>query len=163
VTRHAGLAVLAVSPHLDDAVMGAGATLAAMADAGHQVTVCTVFAGQPRPPFSPVACAFHADCGLGPDAVDRRRAEDRRALEILGADAAHLAHLDAIYRRAGDGWLCDAPRAMYSQDQPPEKALLATITADLGRLIAQKRPAAVWTCAAIGGHVDHVLTRRAGG
>jgi GlcNAc-PI de-N-acetylase len=54
--------ILAVSPHLDDAVMAAGATLGAMADAGHAVTVCTVFAGSQslrslglRPPFMPTA------------------------------------------------------------------------------------------------------------
>ena len=37
--------VVAVSPHLDDAVFSAGGTLARLAAAGHEVTVVTVFTG----------------------------------------------------------------------------------------------------------------------
>ena len=47
--------VLLISPHLDDAAMSAGATIAALTAAGSQVVVCTVFAGKPQPPFSGVA------------------------------------------------------------------------------------------------------------
>ncbi|MDA8391968.1 MAG: PIG-L family deacetylase [Actinomycetota bacterium] len=95
--------VLAVSPHLDDAVLSAGATLAALVAAGRPVTVLTVFAGDPGPALSPVAERHHARCGLGVDAVERRRAEDRAALTRLGADPRHGALADAVYRRRADG------------------------------------------------------------
>lgn len=151
--------ILAISPHLDDAVMAVGATLAALAEAGREVIVCTVFAGQPQPPFSPVAMAFHADCGLGLDAVDQRRDEDLRALDIIGAEVVHLPHLDAIYRPRVTGWLCEAPRAMFDRGLPTEPDLRSSIAADLIRLIRGLQPAELWTCAAIGDHVDHRLTR----
>src|SRR5690606_2782861 len=88
--------ILAVSPHLDDACMAVGATLAALVEAGQPVVVWTVFAGQPLPPFSSVATAFHTDCALGDDAVSVRRAEDLQALAAIGGKAVHLDFLDAI-------------------------------------------------------------------
>jgi len=160
-TLHPSGPILAVSPHLDDAVMAVGATIAALADAGREVIVCTVFAGQPAPPFSPVAEAFHADCTLGDDAVVRRRKEDRTAVEAVGATTVHLPFLDAIYRRSGESWLCTTARSMFDHDLQDEPELQSAIAVEIGRLIRGIRPAAVWTCAAIGGHVDHRITRTA--
>jgi LmbE family N-acetylglucosaminyl deacetylase len=153
--------VLAISPHLDDAVMAVGATLTALAEAGREVIVCTVFAGPPQPPFSPVAEAFHADCGLGADAVARRQAEDLLATQTVRAKAAHLPFLDAIYRRYGETWLCTGARSMFDPELSDEPDLRADIAAAIGHVVREIRPAAVWTCAAIGGHVDHRLTRTA--
>lgn len=150
--------ILAISPHLDDAVMAAGATMAALADAGQRVVVCTVFAGQPLPPLSPVATAFHADCGLGDDAVDRRMDEDLRALKIVGAEAVHLTYLDAIYRRRGNEWLCTNACAMFDPSLPIDPVLRASISAEIVHLIQVIRPTAVWTCDVTGGHVDHRMT-----
>jgi LmbE family N-acetylglucosaminyl deacetylase len=160
-TVHTSSPILAVSPHLDDAVMAVGATIVALADAGREVVVCTVFAGQAAPPFSPVAEAFHADCGLGHDAVARRREEDETAVDAVGATAVHLQFLDAIYRRGKDGWLCSSARSMFDQELQDEPELQSAITMEIGHLIRELTPAAVWTCAAIGGHVDHRITRRA--
>lgn len=154
-------AVLLVSPHLDDAVLSVGATISAMTAAGTHVVVCTVFAGRPQPPFSPAADDFHADCGLGWDAIDQRRQEDLAALAVLGAEAVHLDFLDAIYRRAGEEWLCQRPRAMFDSDLPPEQALMDDIARDVHCFYSRLEPSQVWTCAAVGGHVDHRLTRDA--
>lgn len=121
--RHGGripASVLLISPHLDDAAMPAGATIAALTAAGSQVAVCTVFAGKPQPPFSDVAADFHARCGLGPDPVSARRQEDFAALTVLGAKAMHLDFLDAIYRRGTSGWLCRHPLAMSGRSLPPD-------------------------------------------
>lgn len=151
--------VLAISPHLDDAVMAVGATLAALAQAGRDVIVCTVFAGEPEPPFSPVAEAFNADCGLALDAVARRRAEDISAIEAIGATVVHLPFLDAIYRRHGDTWLCPADRSMFDPAAPAEPELRGSVTAAIAGLIRRLRPATIWTCVAIGDHVDHRIVR----
>ena len=151
--------VLAISPHLDDAVMAVGATLAALTETGHSVIICTVFAGEPVPPFSPVASSFHADCGLDDRPVARRRAEDIEAAREVGAATVHLSFLDAIYRRDGAGWLCATPRGMFDPELPAEPELRQAITAEVRRLVADTRPSAIWACAAIGDHVDHRIAR----
>jgi len=89
--------VLAVSPHLDDAVLSAGVTLAAMAAEGSRVVVCTVFSGIPKPSFSALAEDFHAACGLGADAVVVRQAEAHRPLARLDGHFANLtAHCPSL-------------------------------------------------------------------
>jgi LmbE family N-acetylglucosaminyl deacetylase len=149
--------VLVVSPHLDDAVLSAGASMAAMAAAGRTVVMCTVFSGRPTGPLSETAVQLHRLCGLGDDAVVTRWAEDRSASRAIGASPVHLDYLDAVYRRQGDDWLCRQFGA-YFDDLPAEPALAADITAELRILIQSHRPAAVWTCAAVGDHVDHRMT-----
>lgn len=144
--------LLAVSPHFDDAVLSVGATIAA---ARTQVVVCTVFAGLPQPPLSAPAREFHAECGLGDDAVAVRRAEDRAALALLGARAVHWDFLDAIYRRRGDGWLIEQLGSHLDAATVFEPELTDEIAAALRALVRSLRPSAVWTCAAIGDHVDH--------
>lgn len=153
--------LLAVSPHLDDAILSAGATIAAWVEAGGQVVVCTAFAGVPPGPPSPVAAAFHADCGLGDDAISVRRHEDREVLALLGARPLHLNFLDAVYRRAGGRWLCGHRRAMFDPALPDEPSLTADLATVLAKVIRSVRPEVVWTCAGYGQHVDHRLTRRA--
>lgn len=87
------MAIAAVSPHLDDAVLGCGAFLASHPGA----TVITVFAGRPLagspiPPWD-VSCGF----SQGDDVIGARRAEDREALSILGATPLWLPFLDSQY------------------------------------------------------------------
>lgn len=154
--------VLAISPHLDDAVMGVGATLCALAESGQRVVICTVFAGEPEgSQLSTVARAFHADCRLGPDAVLRRREEDQRAAAAIGAEVMHLPFPDAIYRQHDSHWLCERPRSMFDDDLPGEPFLVERISAALAGIAHDLGTPAIWTCAAIGGHVDHRITRRA--
>lgn len=150
--------LLALSPHFDDAVMSVGAALAAVAGTGRPVVVCTVLAGSPAPPLSDPANQFHRNCGLGDDAVAVRAAEDRAAVAAIGATHRHLPFLDALYRRRGDDWLCTWLGAHFDPNLPAEPELAAEVTDGLRALLDDLRPAAVWTCAAIGGHVDHRLT-----
>ncbi|MGH3835983.1 MAG: PIG-L deacetylase family protein [Pseudonocardiaceae bacterium] len=155
---------LAISPHLDDAVLSAGATLADYLAAGAEVHVSTLFAGAPREPLSPVAHRFHANCGLPPDGtgVAQRIDEDRAAMnELGGAHPHHLEFLDAVFRRTVDGgWLCRHHRAMFDE-QRIDPRLHAALTDEVRRLLSNLAPELVLTCAAIGGHVDHLLTRAA--
>ncbi|HEX3177028.1 MAG TPA: PIG-L family deacetylase [Methylomirabilota bacterium] len=100
-----------ISPHLDDAVLGCGALLAAMPGA----IVITVFAG--RPPADAPLRAWDAAAGFsaGDDVIGIRRAEDAAALRCLGAEPLWLPFLDAQYEQtpsvdevaeALDGVLC---------------------------------------------------------
>jgi len=151
--------VLVFSPHLDDAVLSVGATMAALTDAGHRVKVVTVFAGLPGPSLSPASLAFHDYCGLAEDAVQVRRSEDMEALAELGAHLLHLPFLDAIYRRLGGRWLCDRPGALFDAAAPCEPHLWSQIRALLEGVIKASEPVVVLTCRALGGHVDHRLVR----
>jgi len=144
--------LLAVSPHFDDAALSVGATIAA---ARTDVVVCTVFAGLPQPPLSEPAGEFHALCALGDEAVAVRRAEDRAAHALLGARVVHWDFLDAIYRRRGNGWLVEHLGSHLDAATLFEPELTDEIAAALRELVRSLRPAEVWTCAAIGDHVDH--------
>lgn len=129
--------VVAVSPHLDDAVMSVGATLHALARAGNEVIVATVFAGDPPPEISDVARRFHVDCGLPDDrAMVLRRQEDRRALTALSCRPIHLVLRDAIYRRDQyGGWQCQHDRAMFDNDLTAETDVEASIHEPVRKII----------------------------
>ena len=78
--------VLFLSPHFDDVAFSCGATLHALARAGCDVTLCTVFTRSiPHPRGFALACQL--DKGLGPevDYLALRRAEDDAAAAALGA------------------------------------------------------------------------------
>ena len=147
--------LLALSPHLDDAVFSAGATLAARADEGWRVVVATLLTGNvERPEGFALACQL--DKGLGPevDYMELRRAEDVRACAVLGAESRHLPLLEAPHRGYGSAAeLFEPPHA----DDPLRPALAAVLAA----LLADHAPDEVWAPRALGGHVDHVLVHRA--
>jgi LmbE family N-acetylglucosaminyl deacetylase len=156
--------VLAVSPHLDDAALSAGACLAALAAEGADVTVLTVFAGTPREALSPIARGLHRRCGLPETAraIRTRRAEDRRAATVLGARAIHAPLLDAVYRRGADGgWLCTHDRAVVAPGLPPEPDVAERVRDAVAAACRALRPHVVMTSAGAGGHVDHRLVRDA--
>lgn len=157
--------ILAISPHLDDAVLSVGATLAQAAQDGGKVTVFTVFAGSAPPPYSPAAERFHARWGLSPteDAPLRRRNEDIAALGHLGAEHRHGRFLDAIYRKSPDGqWLLRHDGGSTVRQQAPvNDDLDAEIKQDIESVIAECEPTLVLTCMAIGSHPDHRVTRDA--
>lgn len=154
--------ILALSPHLDDGVLSVGASLLAAVDSGARVVVGTVFTADPPIPLSPAGRAFHRHCGLADaGAVAARRAEDRAATSLVRAEHVHLPLLDCLYRRLGDRWLYNRSGAPCAADWPPEPELSLAIEGHVGELVATVDPTVVWTCAAIGGHVDHRLVRDA--
>lgn len=160
-----GVRVLAVSPHLDDAVLSAGGLLSQLIRGGAEVDVVTLFAGIPHGELSGTARHIHDLCGYDPDGspVVQRRAEDVAALTRLMARVWHADFCDAIYRRTSDGsWLCRPGRDMFHPGLAAEPGLTAGLVAYLGGLATAVRPEVVLTCAAIGDHVDHRLARDAG-
>ncbi|HTI24127.1 MAG TPA: PIG-L family deacetylase [Kutzneria sp.] len=147
------LRILAISPHLDDAVLSAGARLHDLAADGHEVVVLTLFAGFPSPPYSPLAHELHELWGLGNDPVGARRREDEAALAQLGVTARHAGFLDAVYRPGRSGW--------QATDECADDALVRAKLAVAVRDALAPPPDLVLTAAGIGGHIDHVLTRDA--
>lgn len=85
--------ILAVSPHLDDAVLSAGAWLSWHPGA----VVATVFAGEP---YDAVLTPYDREAGFtdGHEAIQARRAEDVKACAAVGAVAQHLPLVQGSYR-----------------------------------------------------------------
>lgn len=136
--------VLVVSPHLDDAALSFGASLAQLSSDGQEVLVYTAFAGVPSPPYPAEARRFHELWDLRDDPVRARRAEDAEAMRILGARGVHGPFLDKIYRDGGG-----------------EPGLTGDIERSVRDLIDAHRPGLVLTCAALGRHKDHRIARDA--
>lgn len=154
--------ILAVSPHLDDAVLSYGGRLAQLCVRGDRVVIYTVFAGLPDPEYSPVATWCHRMWGLSGDAVQARREEDQLAMKILGAVPVHGTFLDSIYRRDARGdWLIGLGSSDKGGRLQPEPTLVARIATAIERLIVDTGPSLMITCAATGDHVDHARTRSA--
>lgn len=153
--------VLIVSPHLDDAVLSIGATLAALTRAGVRCVLCTVFAGRPSAPLTPAGEAFERHAGVR-DLVTVRRREDTAAAAVLGCEVRHLDLLDAVYRRRGDGSAVYAgPGGALVAAAEDEPELLSECSRALGAVAGEVAADTVLTCSATGGHVDHVVARLA--
>lgn len=152
--------LLVVSPHLDDAVLSYGGRIAELSGAGADVTVYTVFAGDPCPPYSAAADQYHSMWGISTDPVAPRRREDLQAQAAIGARAEHGRFLDAIYRTdETGGWV--VPEGDPVDYDVAEPALTEQVRDDIVDAIGRTQPDLVLTCAAIGGHLDHVRARDA--
>ncbi len=87
--------VAVVSPHLDDAVLSAGAFLASRPGS----VIVTVFAAGPHRP-AVEAKGWDESCGFKPgaDVIAERRLEDRAAASLLGCKTRYLDCWDSQYR-----------------------------------------------------------------
>ncbi len=146
---------LALSPHLDDAAFSAGGTLAALAAAGWEVTVATLFtASVPHPTGFALACQTDKGLPAEADYMAIRRAEDDAALAALGARPLHLPLREAPHRGYASAAALFADLRSDDTAHLDAAALLAPPLRDLA-------PDLILAPQAIGGHVDHVLTVRA--
>lgn len=147
--------VLAVSPHLDDAVFSAGALLRRLARRGCRVVVATLFTGNVAAPQG-FALACQRDKGLA-DEVDYmalRRGEDAAACAALGIEARHLPLLEAPHR----GY--DSAAALFAGVREDDEGPAQVRTA-LAALIEEIGPDWVLGPQGIGNHADHLIVRDA--
>jgi len=143
--------VTAVSPHLDDAAFSVGGTLAALADAGHDVTVVTCFTRSVADPQG-FALACQLDKGLAADVdyMALRRDEDAAAMALLGATPLHLDLREAPHR--GYRSAAELFGGVHEDDDAWED--VRTALADL--------PGDLWLAPqALGSHVDPLQVLRA--
>lgn len=149
-----------LSPHLDDAVLSCGGLMARQAAAGDSVLVVTVCAGDPgEAPPSELARMLHERWGGSPSPVGDRRSEDRVACGRLDASVLHLDIPDAIYRLGPAGApLYPTEEALTSPVSPAEADLIQKVAE---RLQTACPPGRLYSPLALGGHVDHRLTRTA--
>ncbi|WP_245691990.1 PIG-L deacetylase family protein [Geodermatophilus telluris] len=141
----------AVSPHLDDAAFSVGGTLAALADAGHEVTVVTCFTRSvPDPEGFALACQLDKGLPADVDYMSLRRDEDAAAMAVLGATPLHLDLPEAPHR----GY--DSAADLFAGVHPHDDAW-RDVRAALAGL-----PGDLWLAPqALGGHVDHLQVLRA--
>ncbi len=149
-----------ISPHLDDAVLSAGGWIYEQTQAGVHVEIWTILSGIPESgELSPFAQALHFGWGIleVAELIRARRAEDKRACEIVGATPLHFDYLDCIYRRGKNGaWLYEGIHLPPHEDEADfprqiAEAVSARLTAD-DQLVCPL---------GVGSHVDHLLVRRA--
>ncbi|WP_341209326.1 PIG-L family deacetylase [uncultured Sphingomonas sp.] len=147
--------IVAVSPHLDDAAFSVGGLLAAHARAGDQVTIITCFTGNvARPGGFALACQLDKGLPAEVDYMALRRAEDRAACAVIGAEAIHLPLLEAPHRGYSS-----APALFATRRE--DDAMLAPLTDALATQITALVPDLLLGPRAIGDHVDHWLVRDA--
>jgi hypothetical protein len=133
---------LYLSPHLDDAVLSCAARIRQEAAAGGRVVVATLFT--------------EAEAGAEP-LYRRRRAEDVRAVESLGATAAHLGLTDAPFRRPYYSSFRAIVLGSHPADGEDEDAARRTVEGALRTWV----PRQVFCPLGVGTHIDHRLTYQA--
>ena len=151
-----------LSPHLDDVALSCGGLLWEQATQGLTVSIWTVCAGDPPDGgVSPYAASLHTRWGSGVEAVSLRRSEDAASCQQINAAYRHLSVPDCIYRKGGDsgGWLYVSDSALFGGLHGDDLPLVAALSAELAATLP--KPAALVCPLALGGHVDHQLTRRA--
>lgn len=150
-----------LSPHLDDVALSCGGLVWEQAQSGETVEVWTICAGDPPPgPLSPIAQELHTRWKAERDAPRLRRVEDEVACVEIGARPHYFSFADCIYRRDATGqYVIGAMNAIADPQTTPEPALVNALGAELVDLFPQE--AQVVCPLALGGHVDHRLTRAA--
>jgi LmbE family N-acetylglucosaminyl deacetylase len=150
-----------ISPHLDDAVLSAGGLIHDQARDGNRVEIWTLVCGfPPEADLTPFAQVLHFQWGFASaeETVRSRRAEDERAASMVGAKTVHFDFPDCIYRRGADGEPL-YPLDVFAEPHPADADLPAQMTATLLSRLASDD---VLVCPlTIGGHVDHVIVRKA--
>jgi LmbE family N-acetylglucosaminyl deacetylase len=151
-----------LSPHLDDVALSCGGLVWQQVQAGEQVAVWTVCAGDPPAgDVSEFARSLHTRWQTGEQGAALRRVEDLASCAILGASARHLDIPDCIYRRnAIDGRpLYTSEAALFGELDVGDAPLVEKICQELLSLAPTNTHL---VCPlALGGHVDHRLTRQA--
>lgn len=136
--------IAVVSPHLDDGVLSLGGLIGREVGAGSRVEVVTCFtAGPPPETIAPERRVF-AD-------YSTRRAEDERALAVLGASHRWLNLRERSWR---DPPLRRSTHAFRTPQRMADFAELPAIRAAIADLL--DRGAVVYAPLGVGNHVDHV-------
>jgi len=149
-----------LSPHLDDVSFSCSGAICHSIQQGLQVLIVTIFAAEPRPPFSPLAQIFHQFWQIPEDTspYQIRKKEDEEAMRALGVDYVWLDWLDVIYRDSTLSQFSDLNdyETLFSHD--PAFPLLQEWLIDLH---ATYPDATIVAPLGIGGHRDHCIVFQA--
>ena len=155
--------LLALSPHLDDAIFSAAAELVRTQTGRDEdrPTVLTVFAGDPSR-IPPLAAHLHELWQLDEDAMEMRRREDLAACREVNARAVHWEFEDASYREDLPERFEIALNWVFKMVASPQ--LIGEIAERLRAFESEAGvhdDATVLVPLGIGGHVDHRIVRAA--
>lgn len=155
-----------LSPHLDDAVLSCGGAIYRHATAGDPVLVITIFAGEytgdKRSPFAQVQ---HDQWGNWSQIMALRRAEDKAALTLLGAEGRYLDHLDAVYRSDPDGaWMYVDLETLFGELNPGDPLAeggTVELADQIVGIISRDDQQVIYAPLGVGHHVDHQILHTA--
>jgi LmbE family N-acetylglucosaminyl deacetylase len=150
-----------ISPHFDDAVLSCGGLIWEQTQKGFPVEIWTICAGNAPPGrLSSQAVACHTQWGIksARDVVAARRLENQAAARQVGAETVDFSISDCIYRRSPSGKILYPDDVFVSMDR-----IEIHLDADISAALASELQPGdkVVSPLAIGGHLDHVLTRLA--
>jgi LmbE family N-acetylglucosaminyl deacetylase len=135
---------LVISPHLDDAILSIGGSIAAWSAAGHRVVVATVYTTGPALVEIAPSMRVFADYA-------NRRAENTAACAVVGAEERSLDQVERAFRRPflTDWNFFSTPgdRAGFARLDQVTKALAPLASLDPDQILVPL---------GIGNHVDHV-------
>lgn len=130
---------LIISPHLDDAVLSCGASMAKWVADGDRVVVATVF----------TSCADHSPQMQA--LYKKRKRQDKEALERLGCGHFHMEFTDAPFRTHA---YQDFSTILFHHE-PAKGELVQAIALAIASFIKEVLPDFLMFPLGVGGHVDH--------
>ena len=146
-----------ISPHLDDVTFSCSGAMCTYEAQGLHTLVVTLFAGQPQPPFPPLAQACHQIWQIPEDVppYQIRQAEDEKAMSALGVDYLWLNWLEVIYRVTDLSNLSEINDDNADFQHDP---IFPTLCQWLADLHATYPSATIVVPLGVGAHRDHRIT-----
>ena len=162
-----------LSPHFDDVALSCGGVIWDQTRAGEEVHIWTICAGDPPSgEFSDLAQQLHSRWETGSQAIEKRRIEDINSCQILKASYFHFEIPDCIYRKViqtntiemtnrnlDQVFLYPSEEKMFGEIHPNDEQLILSLGDKLKEMISND--AVVVSPFGLGGHVDHLFTRKA--
>lgn len=145
--------IVAVSPHLDDAVFSCGGWLLQRRKVAATIVTCFT-KSVINPAGFALACQLDKGLDAEVDYMHLRRAEDRRAAELLGVRTVHLPLPEAPHR--GYGSAEELFAGIHEDDD-----ILPELTATVASSLRELRPTTVLYPYGAGNHADHLQVIRA--
>lgn len=154
-----------LSPHADDVALSCGGQIFDQTQQGAAALVITFFAATPPPmAFSEFAEGQHAKWQTQHDAMAERRAEDRAAYAVVGAEPLYLDYLDCIYRlhpQTGAPMYA-SEEGIFGEIDPAEATWYEALAERTAEIAGPPRSdLTLYAPLMVGHHVDHQLIWRA--
>jgi LmbE family N-acetylglucosaminyl deacetylase len=149
--------IVVLSPHLDDAVLSLGGMMAQKVQDGRSVIAFNLFCAPYHGPLSPAAQRLHEGWGDPEDITGLRLEEDRRALEVIGAQQIIGDARDLIYRQSVQGdWLYTSMDDIQGERNPADNEWVSSYFTKLSNMFAKEK-FDFYAPLGVGGHIDHML------